>query len=81
MPRSFLVPPRCWPSTSRNQYPEARFNSLAVFKNIKAEAHKDAHNVGLNVAILLTDYKGADIVVHEPEGPRVLKLSDGPSGV
>ena len=62
----------------KNQYPEARFNSLAVFKNIKAEAHKDAHNVGLNVAIPLTDYKDADIVVHEPEGPRVLKVSDGP---
>ena len=48
----------------KSQYPEVKFNSLAVFKNIKAERHKDAHNVGKNVALPLSDYKGSDIVVY-----------------
>ena len=60
------------------QCPESKFNSLAVFKNIRAERHKDAHNVGKNVAVPLTDFKGADIVVHDQDGARTLKVSEGP---
>ncbi|CAE7488319.1 RE1, partial [Symbiodinium necroappetens] len=62
----------------RTQCPEARFNSIAVFKNIQAKRHKDAHNVGRNVAVPLSDFKGTDIIVSRGGERVVLKVSDGP---
>ena len=62
----------------KSQCPEAQFNSIAVFKNIKAKKHKDAHNVGQNVAIPLTDFKGTDIIVTRKGVEVTLKVSEGP---
>ena len=76
---------RLFPRTTRvfceylkSQCPEARFNSIAVFRNIKAKKHKDARNVGMNVAVPLSDFKGTNIVVKRGGKEVMLKVSEGP---
>ena len=46
----------------KKRCPRMKFNTIAVFKNIKAEAHKDSHNVAMNVAVPLSDFEGSDIM-------------------
>ncbi|CAE7236687.1 RE1, partial [Symbiodinium sp. KB8] len=62
----------------KQQCPGFRCNSLAVFRGIHAERHRDAHNVGTNVVLPLTDFKGCDIVVKRDGKETILKVSEGP---
>ncbi|CAE7348330.1 unnamed protein product [Symbiodinium microadriaticum] len=75
---------RLFPRTTRvcceylkSQCPEARFNSIAVFRNIKAKKHQDARNVGMNVAVPLSDFKGTNIVVKRRGKKVMLKEQAG----
>ena len=62
----------------KQQCPGFRCNSLAVFKGISAEPHRDAHNVGLNAVVPISDFQGCDVVVKRGNQEVVLKVSEGP---
>ncbi|CAE7758600.1 RE1 [Symbiodinium sp. CCMP2456] len=60
-----------------NKCPGFKFNSVAVFKGIKAEPHKDAHNVGVNAVMPLTDFEGCDVIVVKDGSSTTLKVNEG----
>ena len=62
----------------KSQCPGFKCNSLAVFKGVHAELHRDAHNVGMNAVVPLSDFKGCDVVVKRGGSDVILKVSDGP---
>ena len=62
----------------KQQCPGFKCNSLAVFKSISAELHRDAHNVGLNAVVPISDFKGCDVVVIKENREVTLKVSEGP---
>eukprot|EP00439_Symbiodinium_sp_Y106_P056472 s367_g7.t3 len=62
----------------KQQCPGIKCNSIAVFKGIQAEPHRDAHNVGDNVVVPLSEFEGCDIVVKENGKEIKLKVSEGP---
>ncbi|CAE7296882.1 RE1 [Symbiodinium sp. KB8] len=62
----------------KSQCPDFKCNSLAVFKGVHAELHRDAHNVGMNAVVPLSDFKGCDVVVKRGGSEVILKVSDGP---
>eukprot|EP00439_Symbiodinium_sp_Y106_P056869 s729_g8.t1 len=62
----------------KQQCPGFKCNSLAVFKGISAEPHRDAHNVGLNAVVPISDFQGCDVVVKRGDQEVVPKVSEGP---
>eukprot|EP00439_Symbiodinium_sp_Y106_P043939 s6959_g5.t1 len=58
--------------------PGVKCNSIAVFKGTQAEPHRDAHNVGENVVVPLSEFEGCDIVVKERGQEIKLTVSEGP---
>ncbi|CAE7595668.1 unnamed protein product [Symbiodinium sp. CCMP2456] len=44
----------------------------------KAEPHKDAHNVGVNVVMPLTDFEGCDMIVEKDGSSTTLKVNEDP---
>ncbi|CAE7884617.1 RE1 [Symbiodinium sp. KB8] len=62
----------------KDQCPGFKCNSVAVFKGIKAKPHKDAHNVGVNAVVPLTDFEGCEVMVKRGEKTVALKVSEGP---
>ena len=62
----------------RQQCPGFKCNSIAVFKGIRAEPHRDVHNVGMNAVVPLSEFEGCDIVVKRGDAEVVLKVSEGP---
>ena len=47
----------------KQQCPGFRCNSIAAFKGIRAEPHRDVHNVGINAVVPLSEFEGCDIIV------------------
>ena len=76
--RKFPRTTRVFAEYLKTQCPGVQFNSMSIFKNIKAEKRKDAHNVGMNLAVPLTDFEGMDIVVDKNGEQTTLKVSEGP---
>ena len=62
----------------KQECPGIKCNSIAVFKGIHAELHRDVHNVGENVVVPLSEFEGCDIVVRENGKEINLRVSEGP---
>ena len=62
----------------KQQCPGFRCNSIAAFKGIRAEPHRDVHNVGINAVVPLSEFEGCDIIVKRQGGDVTLKVSEGP---
>ncbi|OLP75490.1 Copia protein [Symbiodinium microadriaticum] len=62
----------------RQECPGFHFNNIVLMKDIKAEWHKDAHNVGENAVLPLSDFCGGDILVKRDGQVSRLEVSKGP---
>ena len=76
--RKYPLATKVFVSYLKDQCPGFKCNSVAVFKGIKAKPHKDAHNVGVNAVVPLTDFEGCDVIVKKGEKTATLKVSEGP---
>ena len=59
--------------------PDASFSAVALFINMRTEAHKDVHNWGMNIITPLSKFEGGGLLM-EPAGEESyqLNVSEGP---
>ena len=63
----------------RQLFPEVSFSALFISQNIKAQAHKDVHNVGMNLIAPLSVFDGGGLLMEPKEGESyVLDVASGP---
>ena len=58
--------------------PDLKFNAVTVNVNVKAQEHKDVHNVGTSMITAVSHFKGGGLDVVDDGNVRRLELGAGP---